>query len=333
MEKHKDEHHPLGFTLMTINMVEQFTFPTTVFHYLNLSDVLKFSKVSKAHFDTVHSFLFIQMNLFLKCDHQSLIDAYCIKLKRFLRSHHAVYEDVGELLLKLKYITSKTIPCEKSIALVKNNDLNIYIDILRLRSNILTICTTRLYSMSLDEKYHNIKTVPLDDFYGDALCVAFFTSNIFIHIKCDHLWQACTESENAYTERVCLQLLIGNSYDFWVMIISTVFQHEINLFLIPFSHERIARLKKIFKSSDSREDNIHSTIKFQYFDFGPLGPFRGRDRPLAITKNIESILSLFSMDDDNSDIGINQSWVSSVHLWAVQQRPMSVRAPTVSFVI
>ena len=72
-----------------------------------------------------------------------------VECERSIHLYRAVYKDEGGLLLKLKYITSKTIPIEKSIALVKNNDLIIYIDILSLRSDVLKIFTTRLIQCHL----------------------------------------------------------------------------------------------------------------------------------------------------------------------------------------
>ena len=70
-------------------------------------------------FTSIQFFIFIYPNEFIsKYDDQSFIDVYYLKLKRFLRSYHAVYKDEGDLLWKLKYITSKTIPSEKSIVLV-----------------------------------------------------------------------------------------------------------------------------------------------------------------------------------------------------------------------
>ena len=71
--------------------------------------------------------------------------------------------------------------------------------------------------MSLDANYHDIKTVLLHNFYIDALCVAFFTSNILIDIKCDHIWQTCAESENVYKEFLCLQLLTSSFNDIYYL--------------------------------------------------------------------------------------------------------------------
>ena len=52
--------------------------------------------------------------------------------------------------------------------------------------------------MSLDANYHDIKTVLLHNFYIDALCVAFFTSNILIDIKCDHIYGKLVQRVKMY---------------------------------------------------------------------------------------------------------------------------------------
>jgi len=234
----------------------------------------------------------------------------------------------------------------------------IYLQLVCFRAEVWKYCT----GIDRSIRRMDTKCFTLNDFHDDVMCATFLSDAIDNDSgTISNIMGICHgRSESDWRQQLASCIRSGTEnqatlYFVWIMIMSTFIRSNDSLMtsLFKAAHlnntDRPLRLGRIFSNEDmvTRMALVYSEIeersknktasrshghriKITYYDFGPLGPFRGRDRPLTIIRDMEEVCDECSRALSNDPYFC--PWLSKMFSWAYQTLPMNVRFPTVSFV-
>lgn len=252
-------------------------------------------------------------------------------LHRLLSPSHPIREHVTNLigaLLQQKGKHGVTIAIDwSSSSNHDNNALFYFLNVLYHRQKILLLCKgfeksamTQGFTSSSDTE------ISLDQYYGDVLGMAFGAGDervLQVHQNENEFQWTCHDTIRAQPSHKFTAATI--IYSLFVMLHSIVLRTNSDCLpedlLLTNPDHKIDHIDDIIMKAQAQTE---ARFTFVHYEFGPLGQFRGRDRPTTIS------LSIFDLTASIIDSTIcPPQYLKTIHSWAISTRPMNVRQPIV----
>ena len=300
---------------------------------LILSDIIRLSKICKDfHLYVYEQFLCKRSTEFFGQEsvRQGLVKKYQV-LQRLLSSSHLIRGHISNIIdLILQQDNSKM---QRGIIDCPTNKKSTlcFLNILYYRHQMFAYFKRLEYESFHGLLYDGISEYVLDQYYGNVLAMAFTwgEESCYKIFQREHAYEWIRNMTEHITE-------VRNFTPAIILFFSNIIHSALitNHFRIIIDNVNLA-----FPRCDMRGlycgqfveaylklqtiDRREAYVCFTNYDFGPLGPFRGRDRPTTIRLKLSDLVAAFM------DLTEYQAWIATVHEWATTTRPMNVRQPIV----